>query len=364
MAGKQGDATKAAQAWALFDEVVARAAPDGAYTNPWLDSVYVPDYDTLKTLLGCVLAVIPDPLETTSGVAAKALDVWLAYELRRAGFEPENVWPRATHPRVVPPDVTLLIDRWVPKKDIPAMRTRITGTNPPKGIVSANANVLGRNYIKQVDVVMSAWATGPEILISTKRMDAAYGKNAANRIEEANGDAKNLRGRHPLAAVGFVFGMSAAAFDTEKGAAYWIRDQLSKLNREDDAYNAVALILPKYEVSQSVLDEREHKRRTRAARRAGVEVVPLQEPAEVVVQPGADDEIDPIPASAGTIDAQLSNLPLVDLDEERVPEELRTSTFLAHMVTHVLEVTPITMHTEARRRAGLPFVDEEDFEFD
>jgi hypothetical protein len=355
------DETKAAQAWALFDEVVARAAPEGEHTNPWTDGHYEPDFAVLKSLLGCVLAVIPDPLDTTSGVAAKALDVWVAYELRRAGFTTDNVWPRATHPRVVPPDVTLLVDRWIPKKDIAAMRARITGASPPKGIVSANANILGRNYVKQVDVVMSAWATGPEILISTKRMDAAFGKNVANRIEEANGDAKNLRGRHPQAAIGFVFGLSAAAFEEEKGAAYWIRDQLIKLNREDDAYDAVALILPRYEIPQSVLDERERKKQERAAKRAGLAPPVPDEPSGLALEPGAAAEIDPIPAAVPDMDLRLKTLPEVGLDEDRVPVELSSGVFLKRMVMHVLEVTPITMHKEARKRAGLPYVDE-DFE--
>ncbi|WP_431796557.1 hypothetical protein [Microbacterium enclense] len=357
------DESKAAQAWGLFDAVVARAAPNGEHTNPWVDRTFNPDFSVLKALLGCVLAVVPDPLDTTSGVAAKAIDVWLAYELRRAGFASDNVWPRASHPRVVPPDITLLLDRWIPKKDIPGMRERITGPNPPKGVVSANANILGRNYIKQVDVVMSAWATGPEILISTKRMDAAYGKNVANRIEEANGDAKNLRGRHPQAAIGFVFGLSAAAFEEERGAAYWIRDQLTKLNCEDDAYDAVALILPKYHVPQAVLDERERKKRDRAARRSGGAPEETTAPSEVALEPGATDEVDPIPAAVPDLEARLDSLPKVELDDDRVPTELRASAFLGRMVMHVLEVTPITMHTEARKRAGLPYVDE-DFSLD
>ena len=63
------------------------------------------------------------------------------------------------------------------------------------------ANLLGKNYVKQVDVVMSGWATGPELMVSTKRMDSSFGKNAANRVEESYGDAKNLRLRHPQAAL-------------------------------------------------------------------------------------------------------------------------------------------------------------------
>ena len=30
-------------------------------------------------------------------------------------------------------------------------------------------------------------------MVSTKRMDSSFGKNAANRVEESYGDAKNLR---------------------------------------------------------------------------------------------------------------------------------------------------------------------------
>ena len=246
---KKDDDSKAQQAWALFDEVVARAAPGGVYSNPWDGSAYVPDIKTLQQLLGCALSVVPDPADTRNRVAAKALDTWLAYELRRAGFNPDAVWPRASHPRVVPTDITLLLEGLPQTTESPKLRARLEGANAPKGVVSADANILGKNYVKQVDVVMSSWATGPEILISTKRMDGSYAKNAANRIEEANGDAKNLRGRHPLAALGFVFGLRSEAFDVEPATARWLVDQLQKLNRENDAYEAVCLIVPEYNVS-------------------------------------------------------------------------------------------------------------------
>jgi hypothetical protein len=71
-----------------------------------------------------------------------------------------------------------------------------------QGITLASANLLGKNYVKQVDVVMYSWQTGPELMISTKRMDSSFGKNAANRVEESYSDAKNLRLRHPLVAAG------------------------------------------------------------------------------------------------------------------------------------------------------------------
>ena len=46
---------------------------------------------------------------------------------------------------------------------------------------------------------------GVEVLISTKAMLSSYPKSLRNRFEEGCGDAKSLRGRHPLAALGFLF---------------------------------------------------------------------------------------------------------------------------------------------------------------
>ena len=93
---------------------------------------------------------------------------------------------------------------------------------------------------------MSNWVAGPELLISTKRMDSSFGKNAANRVEESYGDAKNLRLRHPLAALGFVYGLRSTIFDESPDKAEWLIDLLQKLGREDDAYHAVSLIVIEY----------------------------------------------------------------------------------------------------------------------
>jgi hypothetical protein len=72
-------------------------------------------------------------------------------------------------------------------------------------VAPVDARVLGRAYEKQVDVVISRWDRGPEILISTKAQLSSFGKNLPNRFEESYGDAGNLRGRYPLAAVGYLF---------------------------------------------------------------------------------------------------------------------------------------------------------------
>lgn len=110
-------------------------------------------------------------------------------------------------------------------------------------MTSSSASILGKNYLKQVDVIMTDWMTGPELLISTKRMDSSYGKNAANRVEESYGDAKNLRLRHPLAALGFVFGLRSDILQKEPDTAEWLIDLLEKLGREDDAYHATCLVM-------------------------------------------------------------------------------------------------------------------------
>lgn len=131
-------------------------------------------------------------------------------------------------------------------KERDQLAKRLANPTPMKGVVSASANVLGKNYLKQVDVIMSDWDTGPELLISTKRMDSSFGTNAANRVEESYGDAKNLRLRHPLAALGFVYGLRSTILTEEPKKARWLIDLLQKLGREDDAYHAVALIMIEY----------------------------------------------------------------------------------------------------------------------
>ena len=196
------------RAWTLFDRIVADAAPQGVHTNPWVrtaqdEVVYRPDFETLKRLLGVPLHL---KAATTTGVPALALDVWVSYELRRAGFDKDAVWPRPVHPRIMPRSVVNLLDA-LPAAERRKLEERLGRTTPMKGVVSSSANILGKNYLKQVDVVMSDWDTGPEVLISTKRMDSSFGKNAANRVEESYGDAKNLRLRHPLAALGLVYGI-------------------------------------------------------------------------------------------------------------------------------------------------------------
>lgn len=170
-----------------------------------------------------------------SGGLAKALDMWVAEELRVAGFDADAVWPRRVKPRVLDPAVLSFIGSLDARVAEPCCAAL------PK-YASSTASVLGSTYSKQVDVGLSSWLTGPEILISTKTMSSSFGKNLANRFEEAYGDAKNLKGRHPLATLGFFFLLNATIIDEPRNLMKAIT-MLEKLALEVDAYDATCLLL-------------------------------------------------------------------------------------------------------------------------
>ncbi|MET0701956.1 MAG: hypothetical protein ABWY93_20070 [Mycobacterium sp.] len=325
-----------ATAWAIFDRIVADAAPAGVHSNPWRrgpgeQPVYTPDFAVLQRLLGVPLYLAAD---TNTGVPALALDVWLSYELRRAGFEPDAVWPRATSPRIMPRAIASLLVE-LPRHERELLQRRLFGKTAMKGVVGSTANILGKNYIKQVDVVMSDWDTGPELLVSTKRMDSSFGKNAANRVEESYGDVKNLRLRHPLAALGFVYGLRSTILVEEPNKAEWLIDLLQKLGNEDDAYHAVALVMIDYdgEIGPAADDVDDGDDPLVAA---GVT------PAQIDSEQGTLDY--------ANVEEALAELPEVTIRHDTVPDALQPSVFLAKMVGRVLDVTPVARHREARSR--------------
>lgn len=174
-----------------------------------------------------------------SGGLAKALDMWIAEELRAAGFDSEAVWPRLHVPRVLDPSVLRFIGSLNAK-------TAEACCEALPYYASSNANILGSAYRKQVDVGLSSWMTGPEILISTKTMGSSFGKNLANRFEEAYGDAKNLKGRHPLATLGFFFLVNSDIVREPKSYAKAV-SMLDKLQMENDAYDVVCLMLADFD---------------------------------------------------------------------------------------------------------------------
>lgn len=221
-----------------------------------------------------------------------------------------------------------------------------------KGVVATDAKVLGRHYIKQVDVVMSAWETGPEVLISTKRMDSSFGKNAANRIEEAYGDAKNLRSRHPLAAHGFVYGLRSTIFESEPDKARWLIDLLGKLAQEGDAYDAVCLLMLHYDGAAPEGSEGGHEDEEDAV--AAELSTEIEMDVDDLDEEAADEDVVP-----DDIDDVIRGLPLVSvIDHPDVPASLGAAAFLKRTVEHVLRATPITMHRRARELHGWPVGDD------
>lgn len=323
--------TAKALAWPLFDAVVASAPVRSL--NPWENGRFVPDLDTLQVLLG-----VPLHLEapTRSGVPALALDVWVAYELRRAGFDPDAVWPRAEPPRVVARDVLEFVRGMTPAAVRADLLKRLQKGSGPGNVAGASANILGKNYLKQVDVILSGWQTGPELLVSTKRMDSSFGKNAANRVEESYGDAKNLALRHPMAAMGFLYSMRSTAYTEERRQFDWIVDLLMKLGREEDAYDACCLVVPEWHGG--------------GPQDGGgdVEFPAPFEPDDVEVEDTAAQ------APVDDVATVIASFPSVTLRQDLVPDALSPETFFTALVNQVIDSTPVTMHELARdlRSAG------------
>jgi len=324
-------------AWAFYDAIVDRAAPGGNHSNPWLidhqgQRRFAPDYGTLCLLLGVPLSL---KANTQSGVPALALDVWLSYELRRAGFGADQTWPRPRHPRILPAPVAKLLSA-LPQQQAKLLRDRIEKSGSITDVTSSSATILGKNYRKQVDVIISDWATGPELLISTKRMDSSYGKNAPNRIEESYGDVKNLRLRHPLAALGFVFGLRSDILTKEPATAEWLFDLLIKLGQEDDAYNATALILMQYSGGVEIIDDGDADT---------ADVV-----GETSIEFCEEDDGANLSTIGPDLNGRIEKLPKVELLLAQTPDMLNPGRFLAAVVERVLSSTPVTMHGEARKR--------------
>lgn len=348
---------KSAKAWRLYDRIVSDAAPGGVYTNPWtVEGDFECDFDVLTKVLSAAALIEPDATKSQSGMAAKGIDAWLAYELRRAGFDGNTIWPRAESPRVLPASVTQLLTSLEKKNktaaaEAQAVRSRLAAGGLSGGVGSADAYIMGKNYFKQVDVIMTDWDSGPEILISTKRMSASFGNNAYNRVEESYGDAKNLRGRHPLAAHGYIFALSTAIFEEGRLAlAHKLMDLLEKLGNEEDAYDSVCLLL------------------VEGLTTTHPNIQPL---VGVDVYDRLTDENQELLDS--DIGLLLQNLPVISsVDQVRIPAnpahknprevvfdvsyELLPNKFMKDTVEQVLSASPIERHSEARKRRGWPLV--------
>jgi hypothetical protein len=207
---------------------------------------YFPDFDRLVEMF---VAPQQEAKIASSGNWAGALDLWIADELRSAGFPEDEVWPRRSNPTVLPREVALLL-----AKANPTLRLeleKLIAKTPT--VASKDARVLGKAYVKQVDVVMAQWSRGPELMVSTKTMMSSFRKNLPNRFEEAYGDAANLRGRYPLASIGFFFAMRASVLN-EPGTLQRAIDMLRKL-RDPATYDATGLLLVDYSDDPESLDQ-------------------------------------------------------------------------------------------------------------
>lgn len=219
-----------------FEEAI-RARPDG---TPWREGAdgspeFVPDFELLEQLLSIPVG---EGRGSESGRLAKAIDAWVAHELRRSGFPPDEVWPRLDRPRVLPRELGMFIDR-LPRSMRDQAQAQLLKN---KTVAPSDARVLGRAYVKQVDVLIAQWARGPELLVSTKSMVSSFRNNLPNRFEEAYGDSKNLRGRYPLVAMGFLFVLRATVLN-EPGTFEKTVDMLRTLRAESDVYDSTCLVL-------------------------------------------------------------------------------------------------------------------------
>jgi hypothetical protein len=213
----------------------------------------------MRDLLRQLLAV---PIQAghaqQSGRLAKALDAWVAHELRRGGFPEDAVSPRRRQPRVMSGELARL------EQQVERLQ-RLVRAEEAKGYVIhpralrdgvmrlnrllpgySDANVLGRFYVKQVDVLVSAWQRGPDVLVSTKTMLSSYLKNKNNRYEEAVGEATNLRDRYPMAAMGYAYLVRSNVYN-EGGAYPFIRSLLARLRKPDGAFDATMLLVASWD---------------------------------------------------------------------------------------------------------------------
>jgi len=130
---------------------------------------------------------------------------------------------------------------------------------------------------------------------------SSFRNNLANRFEESYGDAKNLRGRHPLAAMGFLFLLRSTVLG-DPAAVERAVDMLRKLRAERDVYDATCLVVAEWD----------------------------------------DDR------------------PGVRIRTDAVPADLAPGAFLGTLTDAVLDRTPVEMHVAARgRRRGTPLATEE-----
>ncbi|MEX1142803.1 MAG: hypothetical protein WD399_07260 [Thermoleophilaceae bacterium] len=247
---------------AALDHILAAA---DTRPSPWrsrtdaddAESEYVPDYRLLHELLAVPIKQGAAQSQQ-SGRVAKSLDAYVAHELRRAGFPEEAVFPRPYQPRVVPHELREVeLNIQAVLKELADFEAKSGGRLKPASLRAAiarlarsmpgaaDANILGRFYAKQVDVVVSDWRRGPDVLVSGKSQFSSYLNNKNNRYEEAIGEARNLRDRYPLAAMGYAYIVRDNVFDG--GAFELLRDLLVRLRKPDGPFDATMLLVAEWD---------------------------------------------------------------------------------------------------------------------
>lgn len=310
-----------------------RYVPAEPWLNPWQsDATYAADHDLLVTLLSVAVGT-----EQRSGIVAGAADVWAAEELRRAGFDPDEVWPRRTQPRVMPRDVRNFVEGGALTKKLRAEVEQRYHVPKAKSALPSEAHVTGSAYTKQADVVVASWSAGVELLVSTKTMLSSYQKNLRNRFEEGYGDAKNLRGRHPLAALGFLFIVGA---DVPPKSLEFAIDMLRKLVREPDVYDCACLIV--LEGGEGIIEE------------DGEERGPEDEPSALLpLSPAGEDDESVDGESTPPVTPPIEVPPpstSVSLQQDRVPHDLSADHFFEVLIGCSLDRMPVAIYPEVRRR--------------
>jgi hypothetical protein len=299
--------------------------PAEPWVNPWQpDGSFSVDYEMLRSLLGVAVGS-----SQASGMVAGAVDMWAGEELRRAGFDPDSVWPRRTSPRILPRDLHNFVESGLTKSLRDEVKQRYSSSGAKKAL-PAEAHVMGSAFSKQADVVVASWAAGVELLISTKTMLSSYQKNLRNRFEEGYGDAKNLRGRHPLASLGFVFVVGS---DIPSNALEFAIDMLRKLTTEPDVYDCACLV---------VLDGA-----------AGAPEEPSSDERDVGDEPTSllslseldeDNEEDDDEPEEISLVADIG-LPMTD-----IPEDLSAERFFQTLIGEALDRMPVAVYPEVRHR--------------
>lgn len=166
-----------------------------------------------------------------------------AHERRQLAHQKKTAEAIAEGKEAPPPPEPLVLPQRAQAQDdlLPGLRAAIQGVT--KAMPNINAtNVLGRFYIKQVDVVVGSWDRGPDVLISGKTMFSSFAKNTKNRYEETLGEASNLRDRYPLAAMGYAFLVSDDIFK-EAGAYARLQDLLMRTRKPYGPYDATMLLI-------------------------------------------------------------------------------------------------------------------------